>query len=315
MEDILNKIRKLLSLADNNDNEHQAAAASQKVMELMERHNLDLSMLDAAKPDGTRDDRKLKGGLYGWQRKLWESSADLNFCKYWSIRGLKEGSSYEHRILGREVNVVSTTILAEYLQNTVERMARREARRTNHNMFARSMIAYREGIATRLVERLAAKRREKMAEEQRRKDEWAKQHSTGTSLTQIDVAHAEEDYNNDFLYGYPPGTSAKRRAENDASIARWREEQRIKNEAHLKRYAEDPKYKAEVDRINKLQQEKDEAWWADYQRKNANRKQRYRQETPEEARRRLHTFEAGYRDGEKVGLDQQVDRRNDPALR
>jgi hypothetical protein len=309
MDAILDKIRKLLALANNNDNEHQAAAATAKAMELMERHNLDLSMLSAQKPDGTRDDRKLKGGLYGWQRKIWEASAKLNFCMYWSIKGLAAGSSYEHRILGKQVNVVSTQIMAEYLQNTIERMAKAQAKATDTNVFARPMIAYREGIAARLIERLEDLRRQRMEEEQRKKDAWANQHSTGTSLTLVDVAHAEEDYNNDYVNGWEPGTSARMRAESEARSAAYRREREEKKAEHERRYAADPAYAAEYDRLAAEQTAANEKWWADYLKKQAKKpepKPRYRAMTPEEQRARLSTFTDGYYDGDKVGLDQQV---------
>lgn len=47
MEKILNKIKNLLDLANNNPNEHEAMAAALKAQELMAKYNIELSELDS----------------------------------------------------------------------------------------------------------------------------------------------------------------------------------------------------------------------------------------------------------------------------
>lgn len=210
---IIEKVKKLMALANNNDNEHQAAAASAKAMELLASYNLDMATVGktAKGVQGARKDNKLKGGLYGWQRELWKAVSELNFCMYWSIKGLARGSTYEHRILGSEVNVVSAQVMAEYLQSTVERLAREYAKTAfpGQSIFIKEMIAYREGLATRLSERLRQLRRDRVAEDERKKREAAAtaRHpgsAGGTGLILMDVIYSEEDANYDHLYGYPP---------------------------------------------------------------------------------------------------------------
>lgn len=51
MEKILNKIKNLLDLANNNPNEHEAIAAALKAQELMAKHNIDISELDTDKAE------------------------------------------------------------------------------------------------------------------------------------------------------------------------------------------------------------------------------------------------------------------------
>lgn len=312
---IIEKVKKLLALAGNNDNEHQAEAASSKAMELLAAYNLDMAMVGktAKGVQGARKDNKLKGGLYGWQRALWQSVSELNFCMYWSIKGLQRGSTYEHRILGSEVNVMSAQMMAEYLQGTVERLAREYAKVAfpGQSIFIKEMIAYREGLATRLSERLRQLRRERVEEDERKKREQAatRNHpgsAPGTGLVLMDVLNSEEDANYDFLYGYEPGTMAKRRAENEArraaataaanAMLARRDAEELANPALKEaRLAQEAK---EYDDMIKR--------WAKEDKRNANRKPRYRNMTPAEERATMSTFTTGYIKGNDVGLDQQI---------
>jgi hypothetical protein len=101
-EAVIEKVRKLLALANGNDNEHQAEAAANKARELLEAYNLDLAHISKSAGNGgyaPRDKQVLRGGLYQWQRDLWNMTATLNFCKYWYIRGTRAGSQYEHELL------------------------------------------------------------------------------------------------------------------------------------------------------------------------------------------------------------------------
>ena len=159
MEAVIAKIKKLLALGQNNDNEHQAAAAMAKVQELLEAYNLDMSALGSSGKGAQRSDTTKKGGLYSWQRKLWEAVATLNFCYYVSLKGLQKGAVYEHRLIGSHANVVATEVMAKYLQETIERLAQRWAKDTGYSsVFVREAIAYREGMSARIVDRLHERR-------------------------------------------------------------------------------------------------------------------------------------------------------------
>lgn len=309
---VLEKVKKLLALASNNDNEHQAAAASAKAMELLASYNLDMAMVGKTAKGSQRKDNKLKGGLYGWQRDLWKSVAELNFCMYWSVKGLAKGSTYEHRILGREENVIGAQIMAEYLQQAVERLTREYAKieYPGQSIFIRDLIAYREGIAHRLSERLQALRWERQREEDRKAKEARENAPTGNGLVLADVINSEEDLNNDYLYGYEPGTFAQRRRDNEARRAaaqakadeflRQRDIFEAANpEAKAKRLAEEEALR--------IQSEKEDAeWYAKYQQRQARAEARPRKLTPAEERAKLATFQDGYYKGDEVGLDQQV---------
>ena len=315
-EAVIDKVRKLLALAKNNDNEHQAEAAASKAQELLEAHNLDMAVINRqSNKFAPRDKQNLRGGLYTWQRDLWNQTARLNFCKYWFIRGTSAGSQYEHELLGSKANVIATQIMANYLQEAIERLARRwvHDNRPGKSIFIKEAIAFREGVAARLSYRLWELQEKRRAEEQdRMKAKRAADAERGVftenALTILDVGNTEEDLNNDHIYGYAPGTSARQRAEREARMeaadreaAETLRKQAEWDEAHPEEAAaRKAKEKAEYERRSK-------EWWE----KEKNR--RPRKLTAEEERRRLGSYRVGYDKGDSISLNQQV--ASKPAAR
>lgn len=314
---LIERMRKLLALASNNDNEHQASAAMAKLQEMLEAHNLDMAVLGQSGKGAQRSDTKKTGGLYGWQRKLWKSVAELNFCYYFSIKGLAKGSVYEHRLVGSHANVISTELMARYLQETVERLSQQWARDTGYkSVFVREAIAYREGMADRICARLSDRRYEivekaRKEAEERREAERNRMPTTGTELTILDVISTEADFNNDYLDGWEMGTTARNRAEAEARNKAW----------YTKRAAEEaaktPEQKAREAEALKLQMK----IWAEEDAKRAKRrnktppKPRYRAMTAEEQRRELGSYWHGQEAGSSVGIDTQVDATKKQAIR
>lgn len=222
---VIEKVQKLLALAGNNPNEHEAAAASQMALNLLAAYNLDMVSVEKnSHKTGKRSDTKLSGGLYRWQRDLWYHVSQLHFCMYWSIKGTRRGQTYEHRILGRQENVIGCKLMAEYLQATIERLARERVDGNAREFFTKSSISFREGCASRITERLATLRAERLEEDERKRREEATRTrhpaaAPGTALILADAIQAEEDANNDYLRG--EGWSARRRAQRAAAEAAW----------------------------------------------------------------------------------------------
>jgi hypothetical protein len=337
---VIERAKKLLALAQNNDNEAEAAAASAKFTKLMEDHNLDMAVLGKSgkgHQGAPRADKKQKGGLYGWQRELWKSCAQLNMCVYWSLKGLERGAVYEHRILGSEVNVLATRLLAEYLQQTVERLAQDWAKAMGYkSCFVREAIAIREGMAKRLTERLEQARAERIAEDRRKAAEAAAaaKHPSaapGTGLVLADVIQSEDDLNRDYQYGYEPGTSARLRAEQKAREAN-RTARRTMWKTDLAKFQET--YGVEDFEAMKLEdarEAKSEADWKLYmagkpsdtfgagmKKQRASRATygayRERAKTAAEERAELPSYREGLRKGDTIGLDKQVDQNKKKAL-
>lgn len=307
LEAIADRIQKLLALANNNPNEHEAAAATEKAQALLEAYNLDLMELGGK--DAGRKDTKLKGGLYRWQRGLWEEIASLNFCMYWSIKGMTRGSKYEHRLLGREVNVASTRVMAEYLEQTIERLTREQFNNDPKRYFSKAGIAYREGMADSLCGRLRERRYEqkKQAEREKREQEATSKHpgaaQTENALTVIDVASSENDLNHDFLNSWEPGTTAQRRKVREAESERYMEEARARQRAREE--ADALLRETNPDEWQRLRDEeaKQQEKWRKREERNAKRRKGYAYTGPKV---RHESYHAGYDKGGEISLDQQV---------
>jgi hypothetical protein len=309
---IIEKVRKLLALAKNNSNEAEAESANNKARELLEAYNLDIAHVNRDTNGFTpRDKQKLRGGLYGWQRDLWFATAQLNFCKYWFYRGLGKGQSYEHELLGSKVNVLSTTLMANYLQDTVERLAREWMRdnRPGLSIFTKEAIAFREGITSRLVQRMWNIRYERQqADEARRKAEREAHAARGVftenALTISDVVNTEEDLNNDHVMGWPMGTSAQNRRDREAAqaIAQAKADEELKRQN-----AWDEAHPEEAAARKAAEKAKYDEWMAKHYAKQKAKDQRPRKPTPEEERRAMSSFHKGYDAGGDISLDQQID--------
>lgn len=332
---IIERVKKLLAMAAGNANENEAATASRMAQALMEQHNIDMAVLGKSgkgKQGAARKDTKEKGGLYGWQRALWKATAELNMCVYWSIKGLARGSVYEHRILGSEVNVLATNLMAEYLQKTIDRLAQEKARTDGYKSpFVRELIAYREGMASRLVERLREARAERIREDERkaREAKAAASHPSaapGTAIVLADVIANEADLNEDYLRGVEPGTTSRERREREARAAmlKHRRDLWLAGDAavFLQAYGEDDvtamvaqdtrEAKAKADWDLYMAGKPSDTYGAGYKKPRASRATgggyRYRADTPQEARARLSTFQEGRAKGDTVSLNKQVDK-------
>lgn len=311
---IVDKIRKLLALANNNPNEEEAEVALNMALELMEAHNISRAQVekDTGVTDGTRADEKTKGGLYKWQVAIWEQVATSNLCKYERVKGTERGAKYEHRVVGRPENVIVSRLMAEYLQDAVEMHGRAYAKDRGWNIFAKPAITFREGMAEKICYRLWNKRME------RERAARAEAKNTGsTAVALVDAAQAEEDYNNDYLNGWEPGTSAANRARRQAEwqqfLAECEERGALKAAVHEEKMATDPEYRAafEEAQAEKEKQERKREKRREYNEKR--RKGGYR-ESAEDRKRSSEEYMAGYRKGAEISLDDQIGTTNKGKL-
>jgi hypothetical protein len=263
-----------------------------------------------------RNDKKRAGGLYKWQRDLWFATATLNFCKYYYFRGLRAGEQYEHQLIGSHVNVVSTEVMANYLEQAIERLARRwvAENRPGRSIFIKEAIAFREGVAARISERLWNLRYEHTRQEEaKRKEERERNRARGieteNALVLQDVINTEEDLNNDYINKWEPGTSARMRSERAARQAAAEAEA-----AELLRKQEewDAAHPEDAKRRKKREAERAEQEYEKWKRKSQSK--RYRKATPEEERRQLGSFHTGYAEGDKVSLNKQVSKTDQRKL-
>lgn len=305
-EKVLQQIQKLLNLANKNTNPHEAAQAAAKAQALLEEWNLDVAALEnVADPSGRREDEKVKGGFYKWQRELWRSVSDLHFCLYfiteiWDPNKSTPNTRYyqtkgayvkRHRLVGRTVNVCATMHLAMYLEQAIEAQVNERTRGARSQAFSNWAVSFRTGAAASLIERLEERRQERVeqATERAATAAAAAGASTSTALTLEDVAKREEDANNDFLYG--EGWSAKQAAQRAA----YAEENRQRREAYTQWAAENP----EEAQAQEAERRMEHAKWL----------HRHRSRGGGTARDNLDygAYRTGVQAGRNISIDPQID--------
>ena len=317
---ILEKVEKLYRLAAKNPNQAEAESATKKAQDLLVAYNLDAALVnaDGQSDSGKRMDEKFKGGMYKYQRSLWARIADLNFCLCWNypkLRWRTQGRinratgerwtddvlsrTIETQIVGRKVNVISTKMMAEYLLGTIERLS--NERFANHQRFTSEAVAYREGMAYAVENKLWERRQELKAEEKRKRAEAeAKQRegvSTSNALTIASYSEAERDANYDAVFG--EGWSAKQRAEREQQAAA----RRAAEEEYTRWAAANPEEaRKEAEKAEREQRKKDA--------KRSNRRERYRAPTAEDRRQSSSEFWQGVDKGKSISIDMQADGAN-----
>lgn len=309
---IVRKVEKLLALANRKKgNEEEAAAAAAKAQEMLAAYNIDMAMVEQGSSNsGKREDAKRKGGVYLYQRELWRAVAELNFCMYWTSSrwesrdvkrktgywaGMTEtvwGLKYQHRVVGRVVNIRATEAMAGYLEDTIERLVMERLDNQNNMRFSRWAVSYRKGAAARIIEKVYDRRAEIEEEEARKKRE--AEHaaaragvSTSTTLTIADVRKSEREANMDFLYG--EGWSAKQ-----AERRRKAAEEAARAEAEYAAWAAANPEEARKEEAKRKREE--EKRWARMSR----RRDRSEDNVDHGA------YWAGYDAAEKVGIDPQT---------
>ena len=323
---VVDKIAKIFQLAEKNPNKEEAAAAMAKGQEMLAAYNLDMTTIEQNSGDtGKRLDEKVTGGMYKYQRQLWTHLAELNFCMYWTMLvRVKPGTpqakrgriyTHEHRLVGRQVNCIATRNMGSYLEGVINRLCiERMGGEQRSGFYSSWAVAFREGIADSVMQKVRQRRRGQQEEEQRKADE-AKERaeragiSVATALTIKGVKDAEEIANYDFLNG--AGAWAKREAQRAESQKRWAE-------IRAQEAAEEAAAEAENDAWAKANPEEADKK-AEKERKAARKKEERRSygggfrysagPSKEEQRKESSAYWSGRDAGKSVSIDPQTSSR------
>jgi hypothetical protein len=235
MDKVLDRAAKFLAMRENRGaSETEAAAAAEHLQRLLQEHNLTLSQVELHQDGGNtpvakRVKEQLTAGLSRsrrWQMTLLEGIAKNNFCiAVMQTRRTDSGKrAGQVSLVGREVNVASTKMTYDYIATVLLR-AQKEYEATLPGLAEMTSNDKREkywffmdGAVSRIIERLNEQRAQREAEDAARAAPSV--NGTGRELVLSDVYGSEIDLNNDHLNGYPPGTTATRRRENEARVAR-----------------------------------------------------------------------------------------------
>ncbi len=327
-------IEKLMRLAGNNDNPHQAAEALSKANDMMLAFNLNVAVIEQMSgQSGKRTDEMVRGGMHKYQRQLWAHIAELNFCMYWTQKNRVGGNTgrpprypghtfvHEHRVVGREVNVIGTKNMALYLVGTINRLCEEKFLTTNYfKLTSADAMGYREGIADRVIEKIVERRGDVIKKEAaaRRKAELeaaAAGISLATAVTVTGVTESEKIANYDFIHG--AGAWARRQSRIAEREANWEKERVAQAKAEKAAEAAYARWAAanpeEAAKEARKQAAKERA--ADRRRANYSYRGRYSfRETKEDLRRASPTYHDGFRKGDEVSIDPQVDKSQHRSL-
>lgn len=312
---VIDRISKLLALSRDTRGatEHEAALAAEKAQELMAEYNIELATVEArgqvSGNEGQREKKtKAHRTVYKWQHDLMNEIAGVNFCvarrQYRrSEKNWRQQVFQGYEVIGRRANVAATEHTFDYLTQTIERLARTWAeenvdpgRPGTSNLYSADACRFREGCADRITHRLRDKRRSIVAAQQRKEREAraTSQHPAAAAdpsfhapVVFSDYIQMEDDLNNDLLWGWEPGTTAKRRAEWEAQASE-REKERAARPA--------PDATPETAKERARRERASQRWWESYSRR----------QSRDAERKASRGYREGQDAGERVGLDQQV---------
>lgn len=158
MKKIVERIRKILSLAGNNPSEKEAALAAEKAQELLIRHNLTMAdvPLSSAAAERVVEEFGESGRWRAYEKSLMTVVAKAHLCK--ALIGRKGIVSF----IGRESNAQVARYMFGYLRETIYRLGLEswmENKPKFHGVHGKTYIgSFGLGAVKRIGERLDTRR-------------------------------------------------------------------------------------------------------------------------------------------------------------
>jgi hypothetical protein len=169
-EEAIEKVAKLLRLAQSN-NANQSALAASRAQEIIDKYRIEAAALELetngtqSKPDEPIKDfgadlmdaesRKLAT----WRQRLFTKIAKMNGCKGYVDRK-RDGTNYRGiAIVGQPSNAATVRYLYAWLRSEVDRLANRDCRGFGHT-YANN---YRNGVVDTIALKLQAAQKESIA--------------------------------------------------------------------------------------------------------------------------------------------------------
>lgn len=159
LEQITDKIRKLMALANRAGTEAEAALAAARVAELCRKHNLELGAVTLEREEKTASEGR-KGGSGRWEaHRSWLGYAcnhlfDVAHYRQATVnRAAKIQNSWAIVFYGLKANVESATMTFSYLDASVEAMLTAAYKRGEVEGTRAACRAFRMGCASRINEK------------------------------------------------------------------------------------------------------------------------------------------------------------------
>lgn len=147
MDEIVEKIQKLLAMARRGGTEAEMNAFMLKVQELLAKHNLSLDRVEAS---ATTEDYLLlrirtAGPKQTWRKVVLGAIAPLYFCRALNVRSKTEPKPYV-TVLGKKANIVVVSDIFNYVVRFCENKAKAHKPGIDR-------ASFRDGFACRIEER------------------------------------------------------------------------------------------------------------------------------------------------------------------
>lgn len=326
MQKVVEQIRKLMAHAAGTTNMEESATFTAKAQEMLLKHNLDAALIEQAQGriDGKREDAKLDGGFYLFQRELYEAVAKLNFCMYFTEdyvtvrdKTIKRGKAryrYDpktgdyikgqriyakgdkvikkrHRIIGRQVNTAATQSMATYIEQSIERIIRDRLAQGGgkidfSQLYSNWGISFREGAVSVLVEKIESRRRLQIkAEEAKRRAAEKTAMGKASSATGLTIADlTKSEEAANYDFVYGEGAWAEGLAMEARAAARWKKE--LDRRAKL---AKDDPAKAKAEEEERRKESRGRSWSG-----------------PRERSKDYSAYRAGHEAADRISIDPQA---------
>jgi len=189
-DNIINKIKKLLAMADQNGgaSDTERETAMRQATALMNKHNIELAETEE-RPEQTGQDHILAGSSV-WKAFVFNAAASLYGCKTYRSTG-RNGQIY---IIGLDHNRQVTISMSQYLIKSIEREAKQytgSGRRFLNN--------FRKGAAIGITQQTKKIINEREAAAQQAKQEAIRTTETGQAIVLADYYKNQIVLNNSFL--------------------------------------------------------------------------------------------------------------------
>ena len=125
---ILDRMKKLLALSENNSNEHEAMAAAKMLHTLLVKHNISIETVQGeGETEIGKDGFETKERP--WKRRVAASIAKLYFCDFYHARSAVRKGYSHYYFVGNDINRSFAEHIYKMVIKTIERASRIESRR------------------------------------------------------------------------------------------------------------------------------------------------------------------------------------------
>lgn len=146
---IIEKMKKLLAMADSKVNENEAMTATRQLHIMLAKHNISIEQLNEDEEEINHEGINYK--CRPWKRIVASYIAKLYFCDFYTDRIDKRKSQY--MFVGSEANRTFTIHIFKMIITTIERESRVESRKLYGKEVSSFVNSFWTGAKDRIVER------------------------------------------------------------------------------------------------------------------------------------------------------------------